>query len=80
MPSAKQLIKHPVTWGDFAKNCRIRKGFTISALAERSGVSYDCIRLFESNRHTPNLTSVVWLAMALDVSIDEYIGHTIGGT
>lgn len=79
MPSAELPLEHPVTWGDFARNCRISKGFTVKALAKRSGVSVFCINSFESNKHAPVLTSVVWLAMALNVSIDEYIGHTIGG-
>lgn len=80
MKQTDKRVDYPVTWGDFAKNCRIQKGLTVTALAERSGVSISCISLFENNKHTPILTSVVWLAMALNVSIDEYIGYTIGGT
>lgn len=68
-----------MTIGEAAKKTRIRKGFSIQELSDLSGVTLNSIYRLENDKNTPLLSTVELLADALGVSIDEYVGHRVGG-
>lgn len=68
-----------MTIGEAAKEARLRKGFSIQELSEKSGVTLNSIYRLENDKNTPLLSTVELLADALGMSIDEYVGHTPGG-
>ena len=68
-----------MTIGEAAKEARLRKGFSIQELSEKSGVTLNSIYRLENDRNIPLLSTVELLADALGLSIDEYVGHRVGG-
>lgn len=68
-----------MTIGEAAKEARLRKGFSIQELSEKSGVTLNSIYRLENDKNTPLLSTVELLADALGLSIDEYVGHRVGG-
>lgn len=66
-----------MTMGEAAKTARIRKGMTIRELSARSGVHVNTIIDFEKNRITIKVSTAEYLAHALDMGIDEYLGSHI---
>lgn len=62
-------------FGPAMARARLRAGWSPRELARRSGVSHQTIRNLEQDRSNPSLSSVVWLADALGLSLDEYIGR-----
>lgn len=69
-----------MTVGESAKQARLRKGFSIQELSDLSGVTQNSIYRLENDKNTPLLSTVELLADALQMSIDEYVGHGIGGS
>lgn len=66
-----------MTIGEAMKEARSKRGVTVAALAEITGISESSIRGFERDIHAPSIHFVEALADALGMSIDEYIGHRV---
>jgi transcriptional regulator with XRE-family HTH domain len=58
------------------KILRIKKGMSIKALAQASGVSEPTIGRIENENAFPHATTLLKLAKALGVSMDELIVET----
>ncbi len=71
------IVENPKTWGDYARNCRARKGLTQKELAKLSGIPKNTIGNFETDKHTPNLMTLLCLSKVLGVGLDEYIGNNM---
>ena len=52
---------------------------TVDELAERSGYHAKQIWTWENDTFLPRLTAVIDIADALGISIDELVGHIVGG-
>lgn len=63
--------------GEAAKAARIRKGMTIRELSARSGVHVNTIIDFEKDRITIKVNTAEYLAHALGIGMDEYLGSYI---
>ncbi len=55
---------------------RERRGLTQVALGQRAGMAPASISHFETGQRVPSLDSLVKLADALEVSVDELLGRT----
>lgn len=73
-----EMKKKLVTWGDHMAYNRRKAGMTQEQLAEKSGISVSTIRKMEADMHIPKLDTVVWAAMVLGITVDEYIGNNGG--
>ena len=65
---------------DFAKNVkkfRKEKGYSQEKLAKALHYGYTAIANYESGRNEPSLDTLLLLADALDVSVDELLGHEL---
>ena len=62
--------------GNSMERARKKRGLSRPKLSALAGVSELCIWKSEHDLSIPNLYSVIALADALNVSIDEYIGRT----
>ena len=65
------------TIGEHIKEHRRAAGLTLRGLAAISGLSFAQISTYERNERFPNCMSLIALADALGVSIDELIGHEV---
>lgn len=66
---------HPtVQISEAMKAARERAGISQKELARRSGVAQANISRYEAGSCFPNLVSLLSLAEALDLSVDEFIG------
>lgn len=61
--------------GESMRKCRKRKSVSIAKLSRMSGIHQNTIRNSETNKHMSNIYTIMKLADALGVSIDEYVGH-----
>jgi transcriptional regulator with XRE-family HTH domain len=59
--------------GDNLRCCRKRQGFTQEILAEKAGLSVVFISLLENGRRTASLESLVLLARALGVGLEDLV-------
>lgn len=66
-----------MTRGEAMRAARERKGMSVRGLAKIADISYMTIYRLESDEIGGALASVVRLADALGLSIDEYIGHEV---
>lgn len=66
-----------MTMGESARNARKNAGLSMTKLAEMSGVSTSTIFNTEKDLRTPSVLIAEALAMALNISIEEYIGSEI---
>lgn len=57
------------------RTIRERRGLTQVALGQRAGMAPASISHFETGQRVPSLDSLVKLADALDVSVDELLGR-----
>ena len=60
------------------RNIRERRGLTQVALGQRAGMAPGSISHFETGQRVPSLESLVKLADALGVSVDELLGRVPG--
>ena len=67
----------PKTMGQHMTLCRLKRGLTRPQLAKLSGVHSTNIRNYETDTAFPTITSVISIADALNVSIDELIGRKV---
>ena len=58
------------------RTIRERRGLTQLALGQRAGMAPASISHFETGQRVPSLESLVKLADALEVSVDELLGRT----
>lgn len=65
-----------MTVGEAMKKARQITGLSIKQLSEISGVLAQLIGRYERDIVKPRIDTVEMLADALEISIDEYIGHT----
>lgn len=68
---------------DFAKNLkkyRKRKKYSQKELAEKVNYGYTTIANYESGRNEPSLDTLITLAKALDVTVDELVGMKLETT
>jgi transcriptional regulator with XRE-family HTH domain len=73
----KRLIgKEPMMLKNLASIRRTR-GLTQAQLAEMVGCNPTALSWYENDTHTPLITTVVRLADALDVTVDELIGERV---
>lgn len=59
---------------DHMKQIRESKGVSVAQLAKWVDISYGAIRNIESGKTRPRLDTVIWMACAMGVSLDEYVG------
>lgn len=68
-----------MTRSEYMRKARLKAGMSIPALAFKAGVSAGCLGAIERGTNNGNITTLELLADALGISIDEYIGHKVGG-
>lgn len=68
-----------MTRGENMRKAREAAGLSISELAFRAGTSVSGLGLLERGTNNGNIVTIELLADALGISIDEYIGHKVGG-
>ena len=61
--------------GNSIRKIRKSKRITIQQLADKSGYTRNQIHRIETNKQTPKITTVIAIADALEVSIDELVGR-----
>ena len=66
-----------LTIGQAMRKARKRKGITGKQLAERTGYHPNIVVRWEKDQTTPMITSVIDVADALGISIDELVGHEV---
>ena len=64
-----------MTIGQSIKQAREKRGFSQGRLARVSGISQSLISKWELNRSEPMTFSLICIADALDVSLDELVGR-----
>lgn len=60
--------------GENIKNARKNKGLKQVELAEMVGISVNSVRLYESDKVKPKLTTIQCIAHALGVRLDDLLG------
>ena len=72
--------KLSTSMADAARAARLKSGLSVAELSERSGVCIVVIHTIENGKKTtPYLSTVIALAHALGVTVDEYTGHGAPG-
>lgn len=66
-----------MTVGEHIKAARKAAGLSQVQLADLSGISINSIISLEQNKHGPSVTTAELLADALEISIDELVGHEV---
>lgn len=59
------------------RRARLEGGLSVKELSEKSGVTVMTIYSVESGARNPSLTTLVRLASALRLSLDDYIGRSL---
>lgn len=72
------MIKN--SFGSSMKTARIDAGLSLRKLSEISGINYRLISRYERDEIRPRIDTAEILADALNISIDEYIGHITTNT
>lgn len=65
-----------MTLGDFLKARREEKGYTIEALSKKTGISGGQISRLENNEQKPRFETIIDLAKALDMDLNELAAKT----
>ena len=64
-----------LTMGQAMRKCREERGYSRQRLSNKSNVAFHSIVTWEKDRCIPNVLSIIDLADALNVSIDELVGR-----
>ena len=64
-----------MTIGESIKTCREKRGFSQGKLSRISGISQALISKWELDKSVPMTFSLLCIADALDVSLDELVGR-----
>jgi transcriptional regulator with XRE-family HTH domain len=67
------------TIGDYMQEARTEAGYTRHQLADLAGIPLGSLRSYEAGAAFPGILNLIALADALNMSIDDYIGHRIKG-
>jgi transcriptional regulator with XRE-family HTH domain len=67
------------TIGDYMQEARTEAGYTKAQLANLAGIPLASVRAYEAGEAFPGILNLIALADALNMSIDDYIGHRIKG-
>lgn len=59
--------------GDTIRHFRKKRGLTLQQVADNSGLSPSFISLAERGKATPSLVSLINLAQALDIAVDQFL-------
>ena len=62
-----------------ARECREAKGWSRQQLANAADIHRHTVDNIEAGLHAPSIYTVMLLADALGVSLDEYVGRKKGG-
>ncbi len=68
-----------MTVGEAMRKARKNQGVSVDELAKKSGYHPQQIWSWENETFMPRLTAVIDIADALGISVDELIGHSVGG-
>lgn len=68
-----------MTRGEHMREARLKAGMSIPELTFKAGIGAGCLGALERGANNGNITTIEMLADALGISIDEYIGHKVGG-
>lgn len=66
-----------MTAGEHIRAAREAAGMTIVQLAEMADITWHSLWMIEAGRNKPRLTTAILLADALEISIDELVGHKV---
>ena len=67
-----------MTQGEYMRKARKRSGLSLAQLSEMSGISESTIGALERGvNHSGTIYTIEFLADALGLSIDEYVGHEV---
>lgn len=66
-----------LTMGESMRRARKKRGASMRKLAEMTGYDPSVISQWENDKAVPRLTSVIDVADALGISIDEFVGHEV---
>ena len=66
-----------MTIGEYMRKARNRAGVTMLELSKVAGVNYRTIYRAETDKSDTNIFTIICLADALGISIDEYIGREV---
>ena len=61
--------------GMHMRQARIDAGMTLQELSSKAGIVHSTVSSLETGKRNPSLATVMLLANALGLSIDEYVGH-----
>lgn len=64
-----------MTVGEAMRKAREAKGFTQRKLAAKVGITNTTISNCETDRHYPNLFTVISIADVLGISLDDLVGR-----
>lgn len=64
-------------YGEYMRRARKRAGLAIKGLAQLANVGRNTVWQIENGKNSPRLDTVIMLADALGISIDEFTGHKI---
>ena len=67
-----------MTRGEHMQAARLRAGLTQRQLAGLAGVERVTLARIERGKHQGHIDTIVFLADALGLTIDEYVGHERG--
>lgn len=62
-----------ISFGDFIKQHRNKKGYTQQELADLLGITCKSVNFFENGNTFPKQEHIFKLALILDMSIDEFV-------
>lgn len=66
-----------MTIGEYIRKARRDRGFTQIQLSVLSGVSTQAITAWETGRMFPSIISLIPVADALGITLDELVGRTV---
>lgn len=66
-----------LTIGESIRKARISKGYTISDLARKSGITFQTLFKWEKGDIYPNIFNLIPIADVLNISLDELVGRTV---
>ena len=66
-----------MTIGEYMRQAREDIGLSRPQLAGLSGVSENAIGTYERGESHPGVLALIALADAMEISIDDYIGHDV---
>lgn len=66
-----------LTIGEAIRKARKSKGYTISDLARKAGITFQTLIKWEKGDTYPNLFNLIPIADVLNISLDELVGRTV---